>query len=64
MQLCIGNTQLKQSQFEGDDSLKAIALSTLTFLYYQGLGVKENKDLAVKNWNEAVKRETLKLQGI
>ena len=45
-----------ESQFEGDDSLKATALSTLTFLYYQGLGVKENKSLAVNNWKEAVKK--------
>ena len=45
-----------ESQFEGDDSLKAAALSTLTFLYYQGLGVKENKTLAVNNWKDAVKQ--------
>jgi hypothetical protein len=44
------------SKYEGDDSIKAMALSTITFLYYQGLGVKEDKGKAVKNWQSAVEQ--------
>lgn len=44
------------SKYEGDDSIKAMALSTINFLYYQGLGVKEDKGKAVKNWQSAAEQ--------
>lgn len=33
-----------------------MALSTVTFLTYQGLGVKQDRSLAVKNWKDAVSK--------
>lgn len=41
-------------RYEGEEQIKAMALSTMNFLLYQGLGVEENKDKAVANWIEAV----------
>ena len=41
-------------KFEGEDQFQAMALSTVTFLTYQGLGVKQDRNLAVKNWKDAV----------
>ena len=38
---------------KGDESIKAMALGTITFLTYQGLGVKQNKTKAVKDWKKA-----------
>jgi hypothetical protein len=43
-------------KYEGDDAIKAMALGTVTFLHYQGLGVKEDKEKAVKNWKTAVSK--------
>ncbi|MEZ9392445.1 hypothetical protein AB4222_11105 [Vibrio splendidus] len=39
----------------GDDKFKAMSLSTVTYLTYQGLGVKQDRELAVNNWKKAVK---------
>lgn len=41
-------------KYEGEENIKAMALSTVTFLTYQGLGVKQNRMKAVKNWKDAV----------
>jgi hypothetical protein len=43
-------------KFEGEDEFQAMALSTVTFLTYQGLGVKQDRNLAVKNWKNAVSK--------
>ncbi len=41
-------------KYEGEAAIKTMALSTITFLTYQGLGVKQDRNKAVKNWKEAV----------
>ena len=46
-------------KYEGEDEIKAMALSTLTFLTYQGLGVKQDRVKAVEMWKEAVKKGDL-----
>tara|TARA_R110000751_G_scaffold116604_2_gene216355 strand:+ start:123395 stop:123916 length:522 start_codon:yes stop_codon:yes gene_type:complete len=43
-------------KFEGEEQFQAMALSTVTFLTYQGLGVKQDRNLAVKNWKDAVSK--------
>ena len=43
-------------KFEGEEQFQAMALSTVTFLTYQGLGVKQDRSLAVKNWKDAVSK--------
>ena len=40
-------------KYESDAAVQAMALSTVTFLYYQGLGVPQNKQRAVENWEKA-----------
>jgi TPR repeat protein len=42
-----------KATYESDEELKVRALSTLTFLTYQGLGVQQNRVKAVKMWKEA-----------
>lgn len=44
---------------DGDESIQAMALSTMTFLTYQGLGVTRDRSKAVKNWKEAVAKGDL-----
>lgn len=39
---------------EGEESIKAMALGTVTFLTYHGLGTKQDRNKAVKNWKDAV----------
>lgn len=41
-------------KWEGEGEVKAMALSTLTFLKYNGLGVDEDKTQAVELWKSAV----------
>jgi len=41
-------------KYEGEEQLQAMALSTVTFLTYQGLGLKQDRNLAVNNWKQAV----------
>ena len=41
-------------KFEYEEQFQTLALSTVTFLTYQGLGIKQDRELAVKNWKEAV----------
>lgn len=41
--------------YEGDEELQSMAFSNLNFLIYEGLGLKEDKDQAVRNWKKAVK---------
>jgi hypothetical protein len=43
-------------KYEGEEQFQAMALSTVTFLTYQGLGVKQDRNLAVKNWKDAVSK--------
>lgn len=43
-------------KFEGDEKFKAMALSTLTFLTYNGLGVSQDRSKAVKLWKQAVQQ--------
>lgn len=40
-------------QYEDDAEIQAMALSTLTFLMYHGLGVEQDRSAAVKNWQKA-----------
>ncbi|TQF70722.1 hypothetical protein [Pseudoalteromonas luteoviolacea] len=41
-------------KYEGEDAIQAMALSTITFLTYQGLGVEQDRNKAVENWKNAV----------
>ncbi|TDO95365.1 sel1 repeat family protein [Marinomonas balearica] len=50
------NSPLK---YEGEEVIKAMALSTKTFLTYQGLGLKQDRNKAVKNWIDAVSKGDL-----
>jgi len=43
-------------KYQGEERFQAMALSTVTFLTYQGLGVNQNRDLAVNNWKKAVSK--------
>jgi len=43
-------------KYKGEEQFQAMALSTVTFLTYQGLGVKQDRNLAVTNWKEAVSK--------
>ena len=43
-------------KYEGEEQFQAMALSTVTFLTYQGLGVTQDRNLAVKNWKTAVSK--------
>ena len=43
-------------KYEGEKQFQAMALSTVTFLTYQGLGVKQDRNLAVINWKNAVSK--------
>lgn len=43
-------------KFEGEDQFQAMALSTVTFLTYQGLGIKQDRNLAVQHWKDAVSK--------
>jgi hypothetical protein len=43
-----------QLKYEGEEQFQAMALSTVTFLTYQGLGIIQDRNLAVKNWKDAV----------
>ena len=46
-------------KYEGEEAIQAMALSTITFLTYQGLGVKQDRNKAVKSWKNAVKKGDL-----
>ena len=46
-------------KYEGEEAIQAMALSTITFLTYQGLGVKQDKSKAVQNWKDAVAKGDL-----
>lgn len=43
-------------KYEGEKQFQTMAFSTITFLTYQGLGVKQDRNLAVKNWRAAVSK--------
>lgn len=40
-------------RYSADENLKLMSLSTLNYLTYYGLGVKQNRSKAVKVWEEA-----------
>ncbi|RYV01228.1 hypothetical protein SOPP22_12530 [Shewanella sp. OPT22] len=44
------------TKYSDDDQIKAMALSTVTFLMYQGLGGKQDRAKAVKIWEEAARK--------
>ena len=46
-------------KYEGEESIKAMALSTITFLTYQGLGVTQDRSKAVRNWKDAAAKGDL-----
>jgi hypothetical protein len=43
-------------KYEGEEPFQTMALSTVTFLTYQGLGIKQDRNLAVKKWKDAVSK--------
>lgn len=46
-------------KYEGEEALKTMALSTMTFLTYQGLGLKRDRNKAVESWKDAVSKGDL-----
>ena len=46
-------------KYEGEEEIKTMALSTITFLTYQGLGIKQDRNKAVKNWQDAAAKGDL-----
>ena len=46
-------------KLSGDEEFKAMALGTITFLTYHGLGVKQDRIAAVRNWKQAVRQGDL-----
>lgn len=44
---------------EGDAHIKAMSLSTVTYLTYQGLGVEKDRNKAVRMWIDAVRKGDL-----
>lgn len=46
-------------KYEGEDAIQAMALSTMTFLTYQGLGVEQDRNKAVENWKKAAAKGDL-----
>ncbi|MDT0584214.1 hypothetical protein [Brumicola blandensis] len=50
------NSPLKH---EGEEELKVMALSTMTFLSYHGLGITQDRNKAVKSWIDAASKGDL-----
>lgn len=42
-----------EAKYEADAAIQAMALSTVTFLYYHGMGVPQDRQKAVENWEKA-----------
>lgn len=48
-----------EAQYEGEDEIKAMALGTINFLTYYGLGLKQDRDKAIVAWKKAAKNGSL-----